>query len=94
MEPLLGGTDRDRLGRRMHHALAGFVDSPRDSVAEAAEVLDEVERQLVASLQERRAALRKGWQPGGDSGDRGVDTEQLRLTLRTYREVTERLLST
>ncbi|MGW7431463.1 hypothetical protein ACWGIN_18200 [Streptomyces sp. NPDC054861] len=93
-EPLLDGTDRDRLGRRMHHALAGFVDSPHDAVAEAAEVLDEVEKQLIASLQDRRAALREGWQGKGASGEGGVDTERLRLTLRTYREVTERLLAT
>ncbi|MFF8607116.1 hypothetical protein ACF06X_14345 [Streptomyces sp. NPDC015346] len=93
-ERLLGDADRARLGERLHHALAGFVDSPRDSVAEAAEVLDEVERELIASLQDRRTALRAGWQGDGDSGDRGADTEQLRLTLRTYREVTERLLGT
>ncbi|MET9434911.1 hypothetical protein [Streptomyces sp. NPDC006551] len=89
---LLGDADRDRLGQRLHHALAGFVDSPRSSVAEAAEVLDEVEEQLIASLRDRRAALRAGWQGNGDSSDRGVETEQLRLTLRTYREVTEHLL--
>ncbi|MGW0467914.1 hypothetical protein ACWDX6_22040 [Streptomyces sp. NPDC003027] len=89
---LLGDADRDRLGQRLHHALAGFVDSPRSSVAEAAEVLDEVEEQLIASLRDRRAALRAGWQGIGDSSDRGVETEQLRLTLRTYREVTEHLL--
>ncbi|MFJ8668874.1 hypothetical protein [Streptomyces sp. NPDC093600] len=89
---LLGDADRDRLGQRLHHALAAFVDSPRSSVAEAAEVLDEVEEQLIASLRDRRAALRAGWQGIGDSSDRGVETEQLRLTLRTYREVTEHLL--
>ncbi|QGZ47263.1 hypothetical protein GPZ77_01510 [Streptomyces sp. QHH-9511] len=92
-EPLLGDADRTRLAERLHHALAGFVDSPRDSVAEAAEVLDEVEKELIASLQDRRTALRAGWQGNGDSGGRRAsDTEQLRLTLRTYREVTERLL--
>ncbi|MBT2445153.1 hypothetical protein J7E93_34735 [Streptomyces sp. ISL-36] len=93
-ELLLGASDRDRLGQRLHHALAGFVDSPRDSVAEAAEVLDEVEKQLIASLQDRSSTLRAGWQGKGASSGRGVDTEHLRLTLRTYREVTERLLGT
>ncbi|TXS21747.1 hypothetical protein EAO71_26960 [Streptomyces sp. ms191] len=89
---LLGDRDRERLGQRLHHALAGFVDSPRDAVAKAADVLDETEEQLIASLKDRRTALRAGWQQGGDARDRGADTEQLRLTLRTYREVTERLL--
>ncbi|MFE5301912.1 hypothetical protein [Streptomyces sp. NPDC056632] len=90
--PLLGDAERDRIGQRLHHALAGFVDGPRDSVAEAAEVLAEAERQLIASLRDRRAALSAGWQANGDPVGPGPDTEQLRLTLQTYREVTERLL--
>ncbi|MFD9031049.1 hypothetical protein ACFVZW_07865 [Streptomyces sp. NPDC059567] len=89
---LLGDGERDRLGQRLHHALAGFVDSPHDSVAEAAEVLAAAEQQLIASLRDRRTALRAGWQENGDPDGPGPDTEQLRLTLRTYREVTERLL--
>ncbi|MFD3728131.1 hypothetical protein [Streptomyces sp. NPDC058671] len=89
---LLGDAERDRLGQRLHHALAGFVDSPHDSVAEAAEVLAEAEHQLIASLRDRRAELLAGWQGKGRKGGPDPDTEQLRLTLRTYREVTERLL--
>ncbi|MFF0561581.1 hypothetical protein [Streptomyces sp. NPDC004266] len=89
---LLDDAERDRLGQRLHHVLARFVEAPRDSVAEAAEVLDEVEQRLVASLRDRRVALRAGWQENGDPDGPGPDTEQLRLTLRTYREVTERLL--
>lgn len=89
---LLDDVDRDLLGRRLHRALAGFVDSPHDSVAEAAEVLAAAEETLIASLRDRRAALRAGWQDDGGPDGPGPDTEQLRLTLRTYREVTERLL--
>ncbi|MFF9853413.1 hypothetical protein [Streptomyces litmocidini] len=89
---LLDDAERDRLGQRLHHVLATFVDTPRASVAEAAEVLAEVEQQLMASLRDRQVALRAGWQENGDPDGPGPDTEQLRLTLRTYREVTERLL--
>ncbi|MDX2563322.1 hypothetical protein PV371_27210 [Streptomyces sp. TX20-6-3] len=89
---LLGVDERDRLGERLHHALASFVDSPHESVVEAAELLEETERHLVAALRDRRIALRAGWQEDGDQGRVTQDTEQLRLTLRTYREVTERLL--
>ncbi|MGW6564794.1 hypothetical protein [Streptomyces sp. NPDC054975] len=89
---LLGDGERDRLAERLHHALTGFVDAPRDSVAQAAEVLEEAEQQLVASLRDRRAALQAGWQTSGDPNGPRPDTEQLRLTLQTYREVTERLL--
>ncbi|MER5966116.1 hypothetical protein [Streptomyces sp. NPDC002057] len=89
---LLGEDERDRLGQRLHHALAGFVDSPHDAVVEAAEVLSEAEQKLIAALRDRRTALRAGWQETGGPDAPGPDTEQLRLTLRTYREVTERLL--
>ncbi|MEU9859234.1 hypothetical protein AB0D99_00040 [Streptomyces sp. NPDC047971] len=89
---LLGDGERDRLGQRLHHALAGFVDSPHDAVAEAAEVLAAAERELITSLRDRRHALREGWRENGDPDDPGPDTEQLRLTLRSYREVMERLL--
>ncbi|MFE7808196.1 hypothetical protein ACFU51_26700 [Streptomyces sp. NPDC057430] len=89
---LLGEGERDRLGQRLHHALAGFVDSPHDAVAEAAEVLAAAERELIAALKDRSTALRAGWQENGDPDGPGPDTEQLRITLRTYREVTERLL--
>ncbi|MFE5948441.1 hypothetical protein [Streptomyces sp. NPDC056480] len=89
---LLGGDERDRLGERLHHALASFVDSPHDSVVEAAELLEETERHIVAALRDRRMALRAEWQQDDGPGRVSQDTEQLRLTLRTYREVTERLL--
>ncbi|MFF5973303.1 hypothetical protein ACFY7C_17445 [Streptomyces sp. NPDC012769] len=89
---LLDDGERDRLEQRLHHALAVFVDSPQASVTEAAEVLDAAEHQLVAALKDRRAALRAGWQGTGEQNGVSPDTEQLRLTLRTYREVTERLL--
>ncbi|MFG2895862.1 hypothetical protein ACGFZH_02210 [Streptomyces zaomyceticus] len=89
---LLDDVDRDLLGRRLHRALAGFVDSPQGAVEEAAEVLAAAEETLIASLRDRRAALRAGWQDNGGPDGPGHDTEQLRLTLRTYREVTERLL--
>ncbi|MEU4272928.1 hypothetical protein [Streptomyces sp. NPDC026092] len=91
---LLGASERDRLSGWLHHALAGFVDAPHDAVAEAAEVLEEVEQQLVDSLRDRRAALQAGWQRSGDPNGPRPDTERLRLTLQTYREVTERLLRT
>lgn len=89
---LLDEAERDRLGQRLHQVLATFVDAPCASVAEADEVLAEVERHLIASLRDRRTALRAGWRPNGDPDGQTPDTEQLRLALRTYREVTERLL--
>ncbi|MEU9984888.1 hypothetical protein [Streptomyces sp. NPDC050856] len=90
--------ERDELTDRMHHALAGFVDDPRAAVAEAAGVMDAAADRLTAALAEQRRALRTAWDGERSGGAQGPDTshvpdtEQLRVTLRTYREMTERLL--
>ncbi|MET9803992.1 hypothetical protein [Streptomyces sp. NPDC006368] len=99
---LMARSERDELGRRMHEALADFVDSPQRAVREAADVLEAAADHLTAALAERRRSLRTGWDGDGshethgrrkEAGEgRGPDTEQLRVTLRAYREMTERLL--
>ncbi|MCQ9181670.1 hypothetical protein KMT30_21985 [Streptomyces sp. IBSBF 2953] len=101
-ESLFPEDECDRISARMRHAVVGFVDGPRDAVAEADEVLEELAARLTDAVDRRRRTLRGSWhQPaGGPEGgkDRGasaataVDTEQLRLALRDYRELTERLL--
>lgn len=88
----------DRISARMRHAVVGFVDGPRDAVAEADEVLEELAARLTDAVDRRRRTLRGSWhQPEGGkdraaSAATAVDTEQLRLALRDYRELTERLL--
>ncbi|UYQ61851.1 hypothetical protein [Streptomyces peucetius] len=83
---LLPTDERDRIEQRLHHAQAGFVDDPRRAVAEAADILDDTGDRLTESLAERRRALR--------ASTAAEDTEELRIALRRYREVTERLLRT
>lgn len=78
--------DRDQLGQRLRHAVADFVDDPRRAVKEAADVLDDTGDRLTASLDEHRRTLRASAEAGAQ------DTEELRLALRTYREMTEQLL--
>ncbi|MEV6537484.1 hypothetical protein [Streptomyces sp. NPDC051665] len=80
--------DRDKLTLRLQQALNDFVDSPRQAVEEAETVFDEVATQFTNSLTERRRVLRAGWQ----DQDTDTQTEELRLALRQYREITERLL--
>jgi hypothetical protein len=88
---LIGEAEGDALGRRLEGALSHFVDEPRRSVEEAADVFEEAARRLVAALADRPRALRAAWDGGeGSAGD----TEALRLALRGYRETTERLLRT
>ncbi|MDX3577893.1 hypothetical protein [Streptomyces sp. FL07-04A] len=100
---LLPDEECDRIATRMRHAVVGFVDGPRDAVAEADEVLEELAGRLTEAVDRRRRTLRGSWQQeggakAGGGKDRGpavataVDTEQLRLALRDYRELTERLL--
>ncbi|CAL9438731.1 hypothetical protein [Streptomyces sp. enrichment culture] len=91
--PLLAPGDSDRLGRRLHHAVAGFVDAPRASVEEADRVLEEIAARFTDAVAHRRRTLRTSWQEvGPDSGAPSTDTEQLRLALRDYRELADRLM--
>ncbi|MFE5256000.1 hypothetical protein [Streptomyces coelicoflavus] len=83
----------ERLGERLHHAVAGFVDAPRASVEEADRVLEEVAAAFTDAVAHRRQTLRTSWQEPGEGGDTtSTDTEQLRLALRDYRELADRLM--
>jgi len=85
---LLPHGEHDKLSTRLQHAVNGFVDGPRRAVEEADGVLEEAIRHLTDALAERRRGLRSRWE--GDGGE--AHTEDLRLALRSYREMTERVL--
>ncbi|MER5669195.1 hypothetical protein ABT113_52845 [Streptomyces mirabilis] len=87
---LLSHDECDKYSLRMQHAVGGFVDSPRASVEEADHVLEELTTEFTDAMTRRRRNLRTTWQAAGESDT--ADTEKLRLALRDYREVTERLL--
>jgi hypothetical protein len=57
-----------------------FVDDPRASVTEAADVINQVAAKLQEAIQERQRSLRSRW-----DGGTPADTEALRETLRMYR---------
>ncbi|GIE87956.1 hypothetical protein [Actinoplanes regularis] len=59
-----------------------FVDDPKTSTAEAAALVDETIEKLTASLRQHRGSLAVG----------GDDTEALRVELRAYRDILDRLL--
>ncbi|MDT0435050.1 hypothetical protein [Streptomyces doudnae] len=80
--------ESDKLGQQLQTAVAGFVDEPRASVAEADQILGQIADRFTEAVTERRRHLRTSW--GEDDG--GADTEQLRLALRDYRELADRLL--
>ncbi|MFJ4696514.1 hypothetical protein [Streptomyces sp. NPDC088766] len=92
---LLPHDECDKLSERMRHAVAGFVDRPHDAVEEADQVLEELAARFTDAVNSRRRTLRGSWQLA--DGKKGAvagtaDTEQLRLALRDYRELTDRLL--
>jgi hypothetical protein len=74
-----------------------FVDDPRGSVTEAADVVAQVTARLEAAIQERQRvitehqrSLRSRWDRGSNGGS--ADTEALRGTLRMYRAFLDQLL--
>ncbi|MFG2344755.1 hypothetical protein [Streptomyces phaeochromogenes] len=85
---LLPQSERDKLTLRLQQALNAFIDSPRQAVEEADSVFDEVTTHFTNTLTEQRRILRSGWQ----GQDTEAQTEKLRVALRQYREITERLL--
>ncbi|MFD4555858.1 hypothetical protein ACFWP5_16320 [Streptomyces sp. NPDC058469] len=87
---LLPHEESDKFSLRLQHAVTGFVDEPRSAVEEADHVLEEVATRFTEAVTKRRATLHGSWESKG--ADSSEDTEQLRLALRDYRELTERLL--
>ncbi|MFH8340765.1 hypothetical protein [Streptomyces sp. AM6-12] len=91
--PLLPREETERWEERMRQVAAGFVDRPRTAVEEADRALEEIAARFGEAVTRRRRSLRMSWE---DSADRGTanetDTEQLRLALRDYRDLAERLL--
>ncbi|MGW1745127.1 hypothetical protein ACWCRD_05820 [Streptomyces sp. NPDC002092] len=87
-EPLLPSEERDRIVRRLGHAVNTFADAPGKALEEAENAFDEATEALVNALAARRRTLRAGWQ----DRDPETQSDELRLALREYREITGRLL--
>ena len=80
--------DPDGVRQRWNSVQVGFVDDPRQAVGDAGQLVDEVVELVVAGVGARqRDRLGETW-----SAD-DLDTEQLRLALRQYREFLDRLLA-
>ncbi|MDX3224780.1 hypothetical protein [Streptomyces sp. ME19-01-6] len=87
---VLPPSEHDELTHRLRHAVSEFVDAPRGAVEEADLLLDELSARLTTLLADRRRTLREAW---SDEGAGTARTEDLRLAMRGYRNVLERLLS-
>jgi hypothetical protein len=74
-------TDGDSFADRFRDIQLRFVDSPKEATAEAAALVGEAVDKLTDALRAQKDAL------GGNSDD----TEQLRVQLRSYRDLLNRL---
>ena len=79
--------DTADLREQWHRIQYKFVDDPRVSVTEAADVIGQVATKLEAAIAERQRGLRGRWDTSGT-----VDTETLRETLRMYRAFLDQLI--
>ncbi|WP_051755545.1 hypothetical protein [Kitasatospora purpeofusca] len=88
----LGVERTQRLRAEWHSVQAGFVDDPRQSVQQADALIEKSVGLLAEAVTERRHRLR-GAEAAPD-GTPAASTEDLRLTLREYRSLLDRLLDT
>ncbi|MET9240483.1 hypothetical protein [Nonomuraea sp. NPDC003709] len=80
--------DPDQVQARWRDLQASFVDDPGEAVRRADGLVGEVVDALTSSLATRTNGLRDRWKD-----TEAADTEQMRLALRDYRSVLERLLA-
>jgi hypothetical protein len=83
---LWNDSDRQRIRGRWQELQAKFLDDPHLVAGEAERLVQEAVVSLTASLDARRSQLHK------QRASRGVDTENLRASLRDYREFLDRIL--
>lgn len=78
--------DRQRIRGRWQELQLRFIDDPHLVAGEAERLVQEAVTSLTASLDQRRGQLHQ------QRAARGLDTEQLRASLRDYREFLDRIL--
>lgn len=88
-ERLLDPPDVDAYEERWEKVQGGFVDEPRRAVEQADQLVDVVLNRLTRDLREERDALVRRW----DRGAEEISTEELRLSLKGYRRLLDRLLT-
>ncbi|WP_257138987.1 hypothetical protein [Streptomyces sp. rh34] len=88
--PLFAPDEQEAFAARIQQAVTGFVEDPHRAVREADATFDEVVAGLGAVLEERGRRLRAGRSGSGPAT--GAETEDLRIALQHYRDLTERLV--
>ncbi|GLY01335.1 hypothetical protein [Actinoplanes sp. NBRC 101535] len=80
--PFFPESDTQALRERWRDVQLRFVDDPKAATSDAATLVDEAVDKLTTALKEHRGAVVKGED----------DTEGLRVELRSYRDILDRLL--
>ncbi|GGY74062.1 hypothetical protein [Streptomyces anulatus] len=88
--PLFAPAEQEAFAARIQQAVTGFVEDPQRAVREADATFDEVVASLGKALEERGRRLRAGRCGSGPAT--GAETEDLRIALQHYRDLTERLV--
>ena len=85
--PLFSESEMADFRSQWSKVQTGFVDEPRQTVAEADKLVASVMQRLAEGFANERSGLEKQW----DRGD-NVSTEDLRVALQRYRSFFDRLL--
>jgi hypothetical protein len=86
--PLFADSEINDFRSRWNNVQAGFVDSPRQCVQEADELVADVLERLTSGFTQERTSLERQWDSNGN-----VSTEDLRVALQRYRSFFGRLLN-
>jgi hypothetical protein len=86
---LLSQDRSSQFEERWREIQTGFVDHPREAVAQADTLVADLMQQLTASFSDTRSRLESQWEEGDDD----ASTEDLRVALTRYRSFFNRLLS-
>jgi len=85
---LFGNEEIDRFRDEWRALQADFVDSPREAVQHADELVAQVIQSLATTFADHKRSLEGQWNQGEQ-----VDTEELRVALRRYRSFFDQLLT-
>lgn len=87
-EKLIASAEAERFRQRWHEVQAAFVDDPGESVRKADGLASEAVDALGRALAAHRRSLTEALE-GGEA----ADTERLRLALRGYRDLLDRIFA-
>jgi hypothetical protein len=86
--PLFTGDEVDRFRTEWRGLQSDFVDSPRDAVQHADQLVAQVMQSLATTFADHKKSLEGQWSKGEQ-----VETEELRVALRQYRAFFDKLLT-